>query len=74
MAAVVVTTRATAVRVTILAAIFPAVFAPVFAAILTPVFPAIFPAVLAARGLVGLAGHGGRGQQRTGDEQSRTQL
>jgi hypothetical protein len=66
MAAVVVTTRAAAVRVTILAAVLVSVFPAILSAILA--------SVLAARGLIGLAGHDDRGQQRAGDEQSRAQL
>lgn len=59
-----------AILVTILTTIFP----PVFAAIFATVFSAVFATIFAARGLVGLSGHGNRRQQCAGHEQSTKQL
>lgn len=67
-----------AILVTILTTIFPpvfaAIFAPVLTAILAAVFSAVFATIFAARGLVGLSGHGDRRQQCAGHEQSTKQL
>lgn len=71
MAAIVMTA---AILVTILTTIFPPVFAAIFATVLAAVFSAVFATILAARGLVGLSGHGNRRQQCAGHEQSTKQL
>jgi membrane protein implicated in regulation of membrane protease activity len=58
----------------ILVAVFTAILAPVFPAVLTAILSAIFASILVARRFVRLAGHGGRGQQRTGHEECTEQL
>jgi hypothetical protein len=68
--AVVMATRAAAIGMPILAAIFPAILTTIFA----PVFSAVFTAIFTTRRLVRLAGHGDRRQQRAGNEQGSEQL
>ena len=62
------------VLVAFLAAIFPTVRVTLRIAILAAVLPAVFAAIFAARGFIGLASDGRRGEQGARDEQCSTQL
>ena len=57
---------------TVVRAVLAAIFPPVLAAILATVFSAILAAVFTARGFIGLASDGRRGEQGARDEQCST--
>jgi len=71
-------TRAAAIVLAVLAAVFPAIsvtiLAPAFATVSLGVFATILAAIFTARRFIGLASDGRRGEQGARDEQCSTQL